>query len=122
MNKLKLLVAIAGILALPLMSVPAQEYGINWTKYSVHVTTKTTITPVATTVRLNTAVICVSGAGSSWTITIQDKGTPKILYSATAVAGTTVIALPVGIQMTGGIDIVSGGSTAGTADIWLTYR
>lgn len=121
---LQLLGCVIVISAFCVVSVPAQELGIpTWTRYAAHITTKTTTTPVAVTAVLHTVVINCSGAGTAWTITIQSKeDTPKILYVATLTVGTTTISLPVGIKMTSGIDIVTGGTTAGVADVWMTYR
>jgi len=93
------------------------------TAYSVRVTTNATTTVIGSTAYVYTVTVAVSGAGSAWVITIRSKeGTPKILYQATAALGTTTpISAEVPIGLTSGIDIVTSGTTPGTADIWITY-
>ena len=92
------------------------------TAYSVHITTSATTTVVASTAYVYTVTVAVSAPGTGWTITIRSKeATPKILYTATAAAGTTTpISAEVPIGLTSGIDIVTAG-TAGVADVWITY-
>lgn len=92
--------------------------------YSGRITTKTTTTVTSVDAYVSAVSINVSGAGTSQTLVIQDKdSTPTILYSAgTAIAvGNTYISFPAPIKMKGGIDIVTGGTTAGTQDIKITY-
>jgi hypothetical protein len=93
------------------------------TAYSARVTTNATTTVTSSTAYVYTVTVSVSGAGSAWTITIRSKeGTPKILYTATAAVGTTTpISAEVPIGLNSGIDIVTAGTTPGTADIWITY-
>lgn len=89
-----------------------------------HITTKTTTTITSSTAYVASIAICVTGAGTTQTLTIQNKeGTAKVLYTAgTAItAGNTYISFPRPVVMTGGIDIVTGGTTAGTQDIFITY-
>ena len=104
----------------------SQEYSQNipWSRAIVHQTTNTAWNPVTQTCVLNSLVICVSNAGTSWVVTVQDgeTPTPMILYKATVVVGTTQpVALPVGILMTSGINVTFSG-TAGVADLWAVYR
>jgi hypothetical protein len=123
MKRIKILIGVFALIALVTSPLSAQEYGLKWTRSANHITTKTTTTPVSATVVLHTIVVNVSGAGTSWTLSIQNKETTaKVVYAATVTTGTTVIALPVGIVMTSGIDIVTAGSTAGTMDVFLTYH
>jgi len=84
-------------------------------------TPPTTVT--SSTAYVNTVQVTVSGAGSAWTITIRSKeATPKILYSATAAVGSfTPVNVQIPIGLVSGIDIVTAGTTPGTADIWITY-
>lgn len=87
-------------------------------------TSKATTTVTSSTCYLSTLVICVSAAGTSMSITVRNKeGTPIIVYYvSSASAGTTqpvMVTSP--ILMTGGIDIVIGGTTAGTVNVFLTY-
>ncbi len=92
-----------------------------------HITAKTTTTPTAATAYVSAIAIACSAAGTAWTMVIQNKeGTPKILVpSFTLTVPTT--GLPVILQfaepilMTSGIDIVTGGTTAGTVDVFITY-
>lgn len=90
---------------------------------SSHITSKTTTTITSSTAYVQSIVINVSGAGSSQTLTIQDKeATPKILYSTTiAVGNSQPITLQAPVVMTSGIDIVTAGTTAGTQDVFVTY-
>ena len=88
-----------------------------------HITTNTTTTPTAATAYISTIAICVTNAGTTWTLNIQDKGgTPKIIYTSAAVAiGNTYIQFPAPVLFTSGIDIVTGGTTAGVMDVFITY-
>lgn len=101
----------------------ASEYGIQWSYASQHQTNNTTWTIASNTVRINTLFMSVSNAGTTWVITVKNKeGTAKQIYSATATVGnTTIMALPVGVEMTGGIDVTFSG-TAGVADFFAVYR
>jgi hypothetical protein len=88
------------------------------------ITTNTTTTVTAATAYVTSIVIVVSGAGSAWTVKVQNKeGTPKILYPATtAVLGaSTPVAVEHPILATSGIDIVTAGTTPGTVDVFVTY-
>lgn len=117
----KLLICAAMLTAL--LSASAQEYGVNWNRGTKHITTKTTTNIIASTCTLQTLLLCTSNAGTSWTISVQDKATtPQIIYAGTLATGTVVIELPVGIKMDGGIDIVTGGSTAGVLDVKYAIR
>ena len=89
-----------------------------------HITTKTTTTPTSSTAYVSAIAICVTDAGTTETLVIKNKeGTPKTIYTAgTAVAaGNTYISFPEPIIMTSGIDIVTGGTTAGVVDVFITY-
>lgn len=122
MKHLRIAAAVLALIAFTVLPVSAQEYGIQWLRVAQHQINNTTWTPVSSTVRLNTIVVAVTNAGTSWVIAIKNKeGTAKTIWTATATVGTTTIAMPVGVQMTGGIDVTFSG-TAGVADIWLTYR
>ena len=95
------------------------------TSYKARVSTNTTTTPIASTVRLRQITINVTGAPSAWVVTIQDKGaTPFVVFSQTFNAATTapiVVNLGDGITMTGGIDIITSGTTPGVANVALNY-
>ena len=87
-----------------------------------HVTTNTTNTPFSNDVLLLSLIVCATGAGTAWTITVKYKeATPKTIYSATIAVGTTNIALTDigGAYMAGGVDIVTAGTTPGTLDVWV---
>lgn len=125
MKRLKLCFGL--VLAIALVTPAHAE---DWTLKKVpvysanHITTKTTTTVTSTTAYVSAIGICVTGAGTTQTLTIQNKeGTAKVLYTAgTAIAvGNTYIQFEVPIVMTGGIDIVTGGTTAGTQDVFITY-
>jgi hypothetical protein len=127
----KLLLIIVGIVGALALSGSAfsQELGTGYiiTKKQIHSTTKTTVTPVAQTVTLYEVVINTSNAGTGWTLAIQDKeATPAILVSALALATSQNPLIlnfgPTGIKMTSGIDFITGGTTAGVADFWVTYK
>jgi len=90
------------------------------------ITSKTTTTITSATAYVQCIVLAVSAAGTSWTIVIQNKeATPKILVpSITASVPTTgplIWQFAEPILMTSGIDVVTGGTTAGTLDIYFTY-
>src|ERR1041385_4025999 len=94
--------------------------------YSAHSTTKTTTTVTGSNAYLTGIAYLVTGSPSSETITTQDKsGTPRLLVNSSAISAAqnqpTVIPLGPPILMTGGIDVITGGTTAGTLDIWITY-
>ena len=93
--------------------------------YSVQITSKTTTTPTASTAYISSITISQSVAGTAETITIQDKqGTPIVLVSA---LGLTALTAPVTynfqtpVKMVSGIDIITGGTTAGTTNVFLNY-
>lgn len=92
--------------------------------YAAHITTKTTTTPTSADCYVSAIAICVTAAGTTQTLTIQNKeGTAKTLYTAgSAIAvGNTYISFHTPVLMKGGIDIVTGGTTAGTQDVFITY-
>lgn len=70
----------------------------------------------------------VSSAGTSWTLQFKDKGTtPANLSSAIAITATTGGPVPIlnaaePIVATGGLDMITGGTTAGSLEIWVTYH
>jgi len=87
-----------------------------------HITSNATTTVTSNDAYLTQLVVCVTTAGTSWTITVKNKeATPKIVYSATAAAGTYVYAMGNLTIMKSGIDIITSGTTAGTADVFVTY-
>lgn len=94
---------------------------------SSHITAKTTTTPTSATAYVSAIVIACSGAGTAWTMIIRDKqGTPAILVpSFTLTVPSTgspiILQFAEPIIMTSGIDIVTGGTTAGTVDVFITY-
>jgi hypothetical protein len=119
---IQLLVGVVALTAITLSPVSAQEYGLRWTRGQKHITTKTTTNVTTATVVLHSILINVSGAGTSWTLTVQTQDTtPAILYTATVATGTTVIALPVGLAVKG-LDLVTAGGTAGTMDVFYAYH
>ena len=129
MKKTSILLAIiAASLTCPVF---AQEYGVTFTRYAGHITTAGSTTTNVTTGHdrvLHTIVLNVTGTPTSEVITVVDQSTtPKIIYKSAALnAATTVpvvIALPVGIKCTGGIDILTTGTVGtGIVDAWLSFR
>jgi|SRR5215831_12084280 len=111
------------LLILLLSAGLASGAGDGFTRLNQHQTNNTTWTPVSSTCWVPTLIFNVSGAGTSWIITIKNKeSTPKVLWSGTATLGTvTVLAMDFGLEMTGGIDVTFSG-TAGTADFYLVYK
>jgi|SRR5215471_6492277 len=102
----------------------AQEFSsIPWTRSNQHqAASNTPWNPVTSTCVINTLVMNVSNAGSSWVITAKSGDGTLILYSATVTVGTTtILALPVGISLPGGLSVTFSGS-AGTADFFAVYR
>lgn len=122
----------SGVLFAATVTVVTQTGGTDFTNIKqtckqYHITAKETNTVVATGARLYNVVYNVSGAGTAWTLTIQDKqGTPAILAATGSLSASTVpVSLTIpqpGVFMSGGIDIVTGGTTAGTLDLWICYR
>ena len=98
------------------------------TSVSAHVTTNTTTTfptPTPVTIRLRQIVVNVTGTPSAWVVKLQDKGaTPKVIFSQTFNAATTapvVVNLGDGVTMSGGVDIITSGTTPGILDVFLNY-
>jgi hypothetical protein len=94
--------------------------------YSVHLTSNTTTTPTSSTAYISSISISSEVAGTTSTVTIQDKqGTPLKLVnglSTTTLTTTpTTINFQTPVKMVSGIDIVTAGSVAATVDIWLNY-
>jgi len=101
----------------------AQEMGISWVRSTQHqAASNTAWSPVTGTCVINTLVMNVSNAGSSWIITIKSGDGTMTLWSGTAALGTTtILSLPVGITLPGGLTVTFSG-TAGVADFYATYR
>lgn len=93
------------------------------TTYSGHITTNATTNVTSATAYVSTMQVSVSGAGTSWALTIRTKeATPKILYTASAAVGSvTPINVTVPIVATSGIEILTAGTTPGVVDVWITY-
>lgn len=100
--------------------------GTSLIPYSVHLTTNTTTTPTASTAYISSIAISSEVAGTTSTVTIQDKsGTPLKLingFSTTALTTTpTVVNFQTPVKMVSGIDIVTAGAVAATIDVWINY-
>ena len=116
--------AVAGV-----MLVSAQEYGVQYTRYAGHITTGTT-THVSTHTNnvLYSLVLNVTGTPTSEVITVQTaETTPKIIYKSAELSAAftvpVVVALPVGITCSTGIDIVTSGTVnTGVVDAWCSFR
>jgi hypothetical protein len=66
-----------------------------------------------------------TNAGTTWSLTVQDKGTPPIvIYTISPLVVSTVPVVVVNVdapvQMLGGIDIITAG-TAGSLGLWGNY-
>ncbi len=91
------------------------------------ITSKTTTTFQTGTVVLYQLVFFVSNAGTAWTLTIQDKSiAPAILLTGTLALPSdglpVILKFDQPLRMEGGIDVVTGGSTAGVIDVWLSMQ
>ncbi len=126
MKKLRLF-GYALALAVAVIVVQAQDMDVGqWTRFAYHITAKGTYIPTRSTCDINTMNVNISNAGTSWVLTVESiQNEPRVLWqwhTADAVGNFSQIKLPVGIQMTGGIQVVSSGTTAGVADIEITGR
>lgn len=97
-------------------------------KHHARITDKSTTTIASQSRVLRRIIVVCSNAGTSWTLRIQDKaGSPAIaLPSLTLAVPSDGKPLVVefeqpGILMEGGIEIVTGGTTAGVVDVWIVY-
>lgn len=100
--------------------------GTDLVNTATRITTNTTTTLTAATAYIASIVVTVSVAGTTSTITIQDKqGTPLALVSAmvttTAIGGNTIYTFDTPIKMTSGIDIVTAGAAAATVNVFINY-
>lgn len=100
--------------------------GLSPNYFAARITGKVTTNVTAATAYVQSIVIACSAAGSSWTLTIQNKeATAKILVPAMTLTvpttGPIAIQFQEPILMTSGIDIVTAGTTAGTVDVYVTY-
>lgn len=94
--------------------------------YSVHLTSNTTTTPTSSTAYISSVSISSEVAGTTSTVTIQDKqGTPLKLvngFSTTTLTTTpTVVNFQTPVKMVSGIDIITAGAVAATIDVWVNY-
>jgi hypothetical protein len=85
-----------------------------------------TITPTTATCYIYNIVYNCTNAGTTWSLTIQDKApTPKVLYTIAALVVSTapIVVLnqygPIG-PMIGGFDVITAG-TAGAVNLWINY-
>jgi hypothetical protein len=88
------------------------------------ITTNTTVNVTTTTTRLRQILINITGAPSAWVVKIQNAGGTFIIFQQTFNAATTapiVLNLGDGVTMVGGIQIVTSGTTPGTAYVALNY-
>lgn len=94
--------------------------------YSNHIITNTTNTPTSSTAYISCISISSEVAGTTSTVTIQDKqGTPLKLVNGLSTTTLTTIPTVVDFQtpvkMVSGIDIVTAGAVAATVDVWINY-
>lgn len=94
---------------------------------AAHITTSTTTTPTSSDAWVTSITIMVITAGTTSTITVQDKGgTPKKLVNlfSTAALSTTgplVLNFQTPVLMSSGIDIITAGATPATVDVFTNY-
>ena len=92
-----------------------------------HITANGTTTLIDKGVFVAQVVCTCSNAGTTWTVSLQSRGSPPM----TLVMGDTKAA-DVGIPqiskfdppvlMESGVNVVAAGGTAGALDIWLVYQ
>jgi len=87
------------------------------------ITTKTTTTPVSGACYLFALLYNCTNAGTAWSLTIQDKAsTPLVIYTLGTLVVSTVpvviVSLTNPMLLIGGLDIITGGTTAGALNIW----
>ncbi len=94
---------------------------------ALQITTSDTTTAIGETRYLTQLVIGCDNAGSSWTLSIQDKSTPaKVLIPTFTLAvpsdgnPNVLLNFKESILMSGGIDIVTAG-TPGVVSVWLSF-
>lgn len=91
------------------------------------ITTKATFTPVNVSCILKQIVIACAAAGTAWTLQVQDKAaSPNVLVAAFTLTVPAddkpiIIFFEQPIPMDAGIDIITAGTTAGQASVWLDY-
>jgi hypothetical protein len=126
MNRKQILIVILALMAMAAAAFAGKPNQQGWKGYSVHITTAGTTTVTSSTAFVSTIVISCSNGGTGFTIRIQDKGsTPKVLVQpitlsvpATGTNLSQTVEEP--LVMTGGIDIITGG-TPGVVDVWISY-
>lgn len=96
------------------------------TTYSAHLTSNDTTTIISSTVYISSITINTVIAGTTSTITVQDKqGTPlKLVNEFVTTALPTIpqiLNFQTPVKMTSGIDIITAGGGAATVDIWVNY-
>jgi hypothetical protein len=96
------------------------KYRVN-IPFRTQITTKTTTPVVSGTCYISSLMYNCTNAGSAWSMTIQDH-TGAVLYTLGTLVLSTVpvvvfdLASP--IPFMGGLDIVTGGTTAGSVNVW----
>ncbi len=100
--------------------------GLSPNYYATRITSKATTTPTAATAYVSVITFACSAAGTAWTFVVQNKeATPKILVPSITLTvpttGAVIMQFNEPVLMTSGIDIVTGGTTAGTVDVFITY-
>lgn len=110
----------------PKVNNGASPSGTTLNTYSVHITSNTTTTPIASTAYISMISISNEVGGTTSTITIQDKqGTPLKLINGVATTALTTAPTVINFQnpakMVSGIDIITAGAVAATVDVWIDY-
>ena len=112
--------------ASPSVNIGRVPPGTTLNTTATRITTNTTTTLTSSTAYIADIAIITDVAGTGSTITVQDKsGSPLKLVDAlvTTSATTTPTNTSYGtpLKMNGGIDIITGGVSAATVDIWVNY-
>lgn len=97
-----------------------EKFRVN-TPFRAQITTKTTTPVVSGTCYLYSLMYNCTAAGTAWSITIQDHSGVVLYTLATLVVSTApvvVFDLSSPIPFIGGLDIVTGGTTAGALNVW----
>jgi hypothetical protein len=121
------LIGYALVLAIGVIVVRAQDMDVgSWTRFAYHIAANGVYKPTISTCDINTMNVNISDAGTAWVLTVETiQNEPRVLWqwhTADAVGNFSQIKLPIGILMTGGIQVVTSGTTAGIADIEITGR
>ena len=89
-----------------------------------HITNKATLQIETTNAELSSIYLCCSNAGTAWSFAIQDGSVgPKIILDLPTLTAfsNAIYEFKDRVRMESGINIVTGGTTAGVIDVWVTW-